>query len=105
MSVSIILTLAGTLAASFFDIRARRIPNWLTGSLALAAIVVHAFGGWRDLGVSVGVMAALTVAGTLVYSRGGIGGGDVKLAIVASALLSFPSASPSCSTPRSAAAS
>ena len=35
-------------------------------------------------------MAALTLAGTLVYSRGGIGGGDIKLAIVASALLSFP---------------
>jgi prepilin peptidase CpaA len=36
------------------------------------------------------VMVALTVAGTVVYSRGGIGGGDVKLAIATSGLLSYP---------------
>ncbi len=35
-------------------------------------------------------MALLTAAGTLIYSRGGIGGGDVKLAIAGSGLLSYP---------------
>ena len=88
--VSIALTLAGCIIASFFDIRQRRIPNWLTGAIAIAAIAVHAFGGLRGLGISLAVMAVLTVAGSLVYSRGGIGGGDIKLAITASALLSFP---------------
>jgi prepilin peptidase CpaA len=89
-TVSIALTLAGCIVASFFDVRQRRIPNWLTGTIAVAAIAVHAFGGLRGLGVSLAVMAILTVAGSLVYSRGGIGGGDIKLAIAASALLSFP---------------
>ncbi len=90
MSLTLTLTLAGCLAAAFVDVRSRRIPNWLTGSIALVAVVVHAFGGWASLGVSLAVMAVLTLAGTLVYSRGGIGGGDVKLAISASALLSYP---------------
>jgi prepilin peptidase CpaA len=88
--VSIALTLAGCLVASLFDIRQRRIPNWLTASLAVAAVAVHAFGGVRELGVSIAVMAILTLGGTLVYSRGGIGGGDIKLAITGSGLLSFP---------------
>lgn len=78
------------MVASFFDIRQRRIPNWLTGAVALCAIVVHSFGGLRGLGVSLIVMLALTAAGTLIYSRGGIGGGDIKLAIATSGLLSFP---------------
>jgi prepilin peptidase CpaA len=90
MSVAIWLTLAGCIIAGFCDWRTRRIPNWLTGGLALTAIIVHAFGGWKQLGIAVAVMAALTIAGTLVYSRGGIGGGDIKLAVAASGLLSYP---------------
>ena len=88
--VSIALTLVGCLVASLFDIRRRRIPNWLTGSIAVAAVAVHAFGGVSELAVSLAVMAILTLGGTLVYSRGGIGGGDIKLAITGAGLLSFP---------------
>ncbi|MGA8475611.1 MAG: A24 family peptidase [Candidatus Cybelea sp.] len=90
MSVVIWLTLAGCTIAGFCDWRTRRIPNWLTGGLALAAIVVHSLGGWKSLVIALAVMAALTLAGTLVYSRGGIGGGDIKLAIAGSGLLSYP---------------
>jgi prepilin peptidase CpaA len=84
------LTLAGCAIASYGDVRTRRIPNWLTGSLALAALAIHSFYGMRAALISLLVMAALTAAGTLVYSRGGIGGGDIKLAIAASGMLSFP---------------
>lgn len=90
MSVAIWLTLAGCFCASYYDVRARRIPNVLTGSLALAALVVHSFSGVQAALVSLAVMAVLTVAATLVYSRGGIGGGDLKLAIAASGMVSFP---------------
>jgi prepilin peptidase CpaA len=90
MFIAIWLTVAASLAASYWDVRARRIPNWLTGSLALAALVVHAFGGWQSIGVSLLVMAILTAGGTLLYSRGGIGGGDIKLAIAGSGMLSYP---------------
>ena len=90
MSLTLWLTLAACFVASYCDVRTRRIPNLLTGSLAAAALIVHAAGGLRAMGVSLAVMAALTVAGTLVYSRGGIGGGDVKLAIAGSGMLSYP---------------
>ncbi len=90
MSVAIWLTLAGCCAAAFCDVRSRRIPNWLTGTLALAAIAVHAVGGWKPLAIALAVMAGMTLLGTLVYARGGIGGGDIKLAIAGSGLLSYP---------------
>jgi Flp pilus assembly protein protease CpaA len=90
MSLVLWLTLAGCLAASYYDVRTRRIPNALTGSLALAALAVHAFFGWRSVAESLAVMAVLTAAGTLLYARGGIGGGDIKLAIAASGMLGYP---------------
>jgi prepilin peptidase CpaA len=90
LSVPIALTLAGCLIASYFDIRARRIPNAVTGLLALAALIVHGSGGLRPLGVSLAVMIVLLLAGSLVYARGGIGGGDIKLAVAASGMLSYP---------------
>ncbi|HVN68608.1 MAG TPA: prepilin peptidase [Candidatus Binatia bacterium] len=90
MSLTIGITLAGCLAASYSDVRTRRIPNWLTGLLLLAALVIHGLEGWRSVGTSLAVMAIILVAGTLAYSRGGIGGGDIKLGIVASGLLSYP---------------
>jgi prepilin peptidase CpaA len=90
MPVTIWLTLAGSLVASYCDVRTRRIPNWLTGSLVVAAILVHAFAGIHSVAESLAVMAVLTAAGTIVYALGGIGGGDVKLAIAACGMLGFP---------------
>jgi prepilin peptidase CpaA len=84
------LTLAACAIASYGDVRTRRIPNWLTGSLALAALAIHSFYGLRAALISLLVMAVLTAAGTLLYSRGGIGGGDIKLAIATSGMLSYP---------------
>jgi Flp pilus assembly protein protease CpaA len=90
MPLVVWLTLAGCLAASYFDVRMRRIPNLLTGPLALGAVVVHAFYGWEPLAVSVAVILVMTLAGALIYSRGGIGAGDIKLAIAGSGMLSYP---------------
>ncbi|HEY1682735.1 MAG TPA: prepilin peptidase [Candidatus Tumulicola sp.] len=88
--IPIWLAVAWCAVASYGDVRTRRIPNWLTGSLALAALAIHSFYGLRAALISLLVMAVLTAAGTLVYSRGGIGGGDIKLAIAASGMLSYP---------------
>jgi prepilin peptidase CpaA len=90
MTIAIALTTAACIAASYCDIRRRRIPNWLTGSVALAAVVLHAFSGFSAAATSVAVMLVLAVGGTLLYSRGGIGGGDIKLAIAGSGMLSYP---------------
>jgi prepilin peptidase CpaA len=62
----------------------------LTGALALAAIAVHASSGWQPALVSLAVMAVLTLGGAVAYAAGGIGGGDVKLWIAASGMLSYP---------------
>jgi prepilin peptidase CpaA len=90
MSAAILFTLGGCIAASYCDVRSRRIPNALTGSLALAAVIVHSLEGLHSLIVSVSVMAVMTLVGAFVYARGGIGGGDVKLAIAASGMLGYP---------------
>jgi prepilin peptidase CpaA len=88
--IPVYLALAGCLAAIYDDVQFRRIPNWLTGTIAVAAIAVHAFLGLRAVAVSVAVMIAILLLGTFVYALGGIGGGDVKLAIAVCGMLSYP---------------
>ena len=62
------------------DVRGQRIPNWLTYSGLLAALVVRAgLGGWTGLK---GGLAGMLFAGGiffLLFFIGGMGGGDVKL--------------------------
>jgi prepilin peptidase CpaA len=90
MAASIWLLLAVCLVAAYSDVRSRRISNWLTGGLAIAAIVIHAFSGFASVGATLLVIVAGLFVGGLIYSTGAIGGGDVKLAIAASAMLGFP---------------
>jgi prepilin peptidase CpaA len=90
MPLVIWLTLAGCLIASYCDVRTRRIPNLLTGPMVLVALAVHALQGLGPLLTCVVVLAVMTLAGALVYSRGGIGAGDIKLAIAGSAMVSYP---------------
>lgn len=90
MSISIWLTFAACIAAAVFDVRTRRIPNVLTGSLALGALALHAFFGLESFVASLVVMIAVTVLGAAAYAAGGIGGGDVKLWIAGSGMLGFP---------------
>jgi len=94
MSLVIWLTLAGCLVASYCDVRTRRIPNILTGPMVLIALIVHAFQGLWPFLICVAVIAVLTIGGTLLYSRGGIGAGDIKLAIAGSAMVSYPTCVP-----------
>jgi prepilin peptidase CpaA len=67
---------------AIFDVRTRRIPNWLTGSGMLVALLLHwALGGWRSMG---GALLAGLIAGTIFfifYLGGGLGAGDVKLIV------------------------
>jgi Flp pilus assembly protein protease CpaA len=86
-----LLTAAGVLAyaacATGFDLRERRIPNWLSATGFLAALATAPMSG------GVGVPAALLGAGLglgalyIPFSLGAVGGGDVKFAAVAGAWL------------------
>jgi prepilin peptidase CpaA len=90
MAASIWILLGACLIAAYTDVRTRRISNWLTGALAVAAIIVHAFNGVYAVAMTVAVMIAGLLVGALAYASGAIGGGDVKLAIAASGLLGYP---------------
>ena len=72
--------LAGTgLYAAWSDLRHRRLPNWLAGLVAAAALAATA---WQS-GLAPAVSAALHGAaafliGLALYARGAFGGGDIK---------------------------
>lgn len=66
--------------AAVVDVRARRIPNWLTGTLILGGLVQGGM-GWSPLGMSqatLGMLAGLGMTFPL-FALGGMGAGDVKL--------------------------
>ena len=68
------------LAGAVFDLRWRRIPNWLTGAAILTALTINTLAtGMRGLLDS---LAACLLAGgafAVMFFLGGMGGGDVKL--------------------------
>jgi prepilin peptidase CpaA len=79
MIVGSIVMTAAAAAAAVLDLRTRRIPNALTGALALFAIALHAFNGPVDVGLTLATMLAVFVLGTALFAAGIFGGGDVKL--------------------------
>jgi prepilin peptidase CpaA len=68
------------LAAGFFDLRERRVPNWLTLAALIAGIAVnlalaHRPGLWTSLeGLGLALLIYLPL-----YLLRGVGGGDLKL--------------------------
>src|SRR6188768_1300094 len=77
-----------TAIAAVYDLRTGHIPNWLTFGSLLAAVFAQAIvgaidGGGAGLGNSVadavlGIIVCSAVP-AIVFFRGGMGGGDVKL--------------------------
>ena len=74
-------------AGAVYDIRTRRIPNFVTGSGILAALLLHAsLGGWRSLSGALGGGLLAGFVFLLFYLAGGMGAGDVKLITAVCAL-------------------
>ena len=78
------------LAASLVDLKRREIPDWVSGSIA-ALSLMHV-----RPECLLGLIPALFFLAAAV--RGGIGGGDVKLAIACGLVLGLPSALMECQT-------
>lgn len=78
-----------------YDIKSRRVPNFLTGPAFIFGLVLHAtFGGWRDLG-SAGLAALIAGLIFLVfYLAGGMGAGDVKLIATVACIAGLPRVAP-----------
>jgi prepilin peptidase CpaA len=71
---------AAALAAAACDIRSRRIPNVLTGALAVAGVLTAGITrGFPGAGVALATLAVMLLIGTIAHARGWFGGGDVKL--------------------------
>jgi prepilin peptidase CpaA len=85
-----LLLLAATLSAAIIDVRTRRIPNALTGALAIAAIGSHIPQGLGATLAAIATAIAVFGLGTVAFSLGWFGGGDVKLLAGCCALVSFP---------------
>jgi Flp pilus assembly protein protease CpaA len=65
--------------AALIDIRERRIPNWLTGTVAATYavyVLVNPQSAWLG---ALAAASAVFLFGLVVFSRGLMGGGDVKL--------------------------
>ena len=90
----LITTLASMAAAMLFlvamiyvtisDMRTRRIPNWLVIALGLAYLPLAWVAGHSsiDMAVNIGAGAVMFAVGVVLFAKGWIGGGDVKLAAV-----------------------
>lgn len=71
---------ACALIGSIFDVKSRRIPNFITMPAFVFGLALHlALGGWKQLLTS---LAAGVICGAIFlvfYLAGGMGAGDVKL--------------------------
>ena len=80
MSPFVPVLAAAAVVAAASDIRMRRVPNALTGALAVAGVAVSwATRGLPGVAIALATLAVLLAAGTVAFARGGVGGGDVKL--------------------------
>lgn len=75
-------------AAALGDVAARRIPNRIPALLALLGLLRQGLAGFGALGAALAVAAAVLLGTVLLWQRGALGGGDVKLLAAASLLVS-----------------
>lgn len=79
------------LLGAVFDVRSRRIPNFITLPAILAGLALHLVaGGWHELGLA--ALACLICGGVFLifWLAGGMGAGDVKLMAAVGCLGGLP---------------
>jgi prepilin peptidase CpaA len=82
------------LIAAIEDLRRLTIPNALTASLGLLwPFYILAAPSWIEIAGSIAAAILVFLAGALAFSRGYLGGGDVKL-LAAAALWAGPGGTP-----------
>lgn len=74
-----VLLLALVALAGAYDVRRRTIPNWLTLAGFLAGLALTLPAGFRETAAHLAGALLVLAAGTALFARRWIGGGDVKL--------------------------
>jgi prepilin peptidase CpaA len=85
------LLLSLLVGAAVYDVRYRRIPNWLTVSGVLSGIAMNSFlyEGWPGLRLSLGGFAVAFGVYVALYALRAMGAGDVKLMAAVGALVGW----------------
>jgi prepilin peptidase CpaA len=85
------LAVVCALVASVFDVKSRRIPNFITFPSILAGLALHlALGGWRQLLTSLAAGLICGLVFLVFYIAGGMGAGDVKLITAVGCIAGMP---------------
>jgi prepilin peptidase CpaA len=92
VNAAAVALLVASFAAAAIDVRTRRIPNALTSATALVALGLHCSAGPLAVAIALGAMIAAFLVGSVAFSAGWFGGGDVKLLAACCGLASFPGA-------------
>jgi len=85
--------LALVLAAAVYDVRYRRIPNWLSLAGVLIGVALNAFLDQGRRGMFVASMLGLAIAFIVyfgLYALRAMGAGDVKLMAAVGAIVGWP---------------
>ena len=85
--------LALVLGAAVFDVRYRRIPNWLTVTGVLVGLALNAFLDQARPGMFVSSLLGLVIAfgvNFVLYALRAMGAGDVKLMAAVGAIAGWP---------------
>jgi prepilin peptidase CpaA len=78
-------------SGSAFDVRSRRVPNFLTLPGIACGLLLHlAFGGWAQLGLAAGAGLICGLIFLVFWLAGGMGAGDVKLIAAVACLAGLP---------------
>ena len=92
--VYLVLASLCALAGAAFDVKSRRIPNFITGPTFLFGLALHlVLDGWHGFGSA---FAAALVCGfifLIFYLAGGMGAGDVKLIAAVGCVAGLPNSS------------
>jgi prepilin peptidase CpaA len=73
--------------SAIYDVRSRRIPNFITLPAILLGLLLHGIlGGWKELGTAAAAGLICGLVFLLFYLAGGMGAGDVKLITAAGCL-------------------
>ncbi len=78
------------LTGAAFDLKSRRIPNFITGPAMLTGLILHGMiDGWHGVFVSLAAGLVCGVIFLIFYIAGGMGAGDVKLITAVGILAGF----------------